>query len=42
MAAMIDALTYRSYETVLPVYYENRVAQKGLRNEDSIEMLGIS
>ena len=40
-AAMIDALTYRSYETVLPVYYENRVAQKGLRNEDSIEMLDI-
>ena len=39
---MIDALTYRSYETVLPVCYENRVAQKGLRNEDSIEMLGIS
>ena len=40
-AAIIDALTYRSYETVLPVYYENKVGQKGLRNDDSIEMLDI-
>lgn len=38
-AAVIDALTYRSYEKVLPVYYENTVGQKGLRNSDSIEML---
>ena len=26
---------------ILPIYYENVVEQKGLRNEDSIEMLDI-
>lgn len=38
---IMDALAYKSYTDVLPVYYDVNVSQKGLRNEDSIEMLGI-
>ncbi|MBQ8510913.1 MAG: hypothetical protein IJ493_13510 [Clostridia bacterium] len=38
---IMDALSYLSYENILPIYYEVNVSQKGLRNEDSIEMLGI-
>ena len=38
---IIDALTYDSYKNVLPVYYNITVEQKGLRNEESIEMLDI-
>ena len=38
---ILDALTYESNESVLPVYYDVTVSQKGLRNEDSIEMLKI-
>ncbi len=38
---IIDALTYDSYKNCLPVYYDVTVSQKGLRNEDSIEMLQI-
>ena len=37
----MDALTYLSYRDVLPVYYDISVSQKGLRNEESIEMLEI-
>ena len=37
----MDALAYESYRDVLPVYYEQKVSQKGLRNDDSIEMLDI-
>ncbi|MBQ7300272.1 MAG: hypothetical protein IJW77_10560 [Clostridia bacterium] len=40
-ATVMDALAYESYRDVLPVYYEVKVSQKGLRNEDSIEMLDI-
>lgn len=40
-AAASDYLSYRSQRDVIPVYYENVVEQKGLRNEDSIEMLDI-
>ena len=40
-AALIDAFSYVSYKDVLPVYYEVNVSQKGLRNEESIEMLDI-
>lgn len=36
-----DYLSYLSMRDVLPVYYGNVVEQKGLRNEDSIEMLDI-
>jgi len=38
---ILDALTYESYHDVLPVYYDVTVSQKGLRNEDSIEMLDL-
>jgi len=38
---ILDALTYESYHDVLPIYYDVMVSQKGLRNEDSIEMLDI-
>ncbi|MBQ8509506.1 MAG: hypothetical protein IJ493_06315 [Clostridia bacterium] len=40
-AQLMDAISYVSFTDVLPVYYEKNVAQKGLRNEDSIEMLDI-
>ena len=38
---IIDALTYESYKSTLPVYYDITISQKGLRNEDSLEMLEI-
>ena len=38
---ILDALTYDSYKNCLPIYYDVTVSQKGLRNEDSIEMLQI-
>ncbi|MBQ8510006.1 MAG: hypothetical protein IJ493_08885 [Clostridia bacterium] len=40
-ATVIDALSYEGMKWVVPVYREITVEQKGLRNEDSIEMLGI-
>jgi len=40
-AALADAMAYVSYRDVLKVYYESSVSQKGLRNDDSIEMLDI-
>lgn len=39
--AVIDAMTYLSYRDVLPVFYENTMSQKLLRNDESIEMLAI-
>jgi hypothetical protein len=38
---IMDALSYLSYIDVLPVYYDMNVSQKGLRNEESIDMLSI-
>ena len=38
---ILDALSYLSARDVLPTYYDITVSQKGLRNEESIEMLGI-
>ena len=38
---ILDAMSYLSTKDVLPKYYDIRVSQKGLRNEESIEMLGI-
>ena len=38
---IIDALSYLSWRDVLPDYYEVRVSQKSLRNDDSIEMLKL-
>ena len=41
VGTILDALSYLSYTDVLPAYYKVRVSQKSLRNDDSIEMLGI-
>lgn len=40
-ATIYEALTHESYLSVIPTYYSNVVEQKGLRNEDSIDMLEI-
>ncbi len=40
-AAIVDAMAYHAYADILPVYYGVNVEQKQMRNEDSIEMLGI-
>ena len=40
-AVASDYLSYLGMRDILPIYYENVVEQKGLRNEDSIEMLDI-
>lgn len=39
--AILDTFAYLSNRDILPIYYNVKVAQKGLRNDDSIEMLGI-
>lgn len=38
---ILDALSYESYRDVLPLYYGQTISQKGLRDDDSIEMLNI-
>ena len=38
---IMDALTYESYTDILPIFYGVTIEQKGLRNEESIEMLDI-
>lgn len=38
---ILDAFSYKSYKDLMPVFYDVTVSQKGLRNEESIEMLGI-
>ena len=40
-AVVGDVMTYISYQSVLPVFREVTLEQKGLRNDDSIEMLDI-
>lgn len=40
-AMVMDALAYESSQSVVPVYFDNTVAHKGLRNENSVEMLEI-
>ena len=40
-AVVMDAIALASHYDVLPVYYDSVVSQKGLRNDDSIEMLQI-
>lgn len=40
-ATISEVLTYESYKRVFPIYYDVTVEQKGLRNDDSIEMLKI-
>jgi len=39
--AILDAMAYVSYKDVTPVLYDVSISQKGLRNEESIEMLKI-
>jgi hypothetical protein len=39
--AVLDALSYISYRDVTPVLYNVTISQKGLRNEESIEMLEL-
>ena len=36
---ILDALSYESKYEVLPLYYNQTICQKGLRDDDSIEML---
>jgi len=38
---IFDALSFESEHSVMDIYFNEYVEQKGLRNEDSIEMLGI-
>lgn len=38
---ILDALSYESHKSLLPVYYDKAISQKGLRDNDSIEMLNI-
>ncbi len=38
---ILDAMTYEGYKTVLSVYYDNTLTHKGLRNENSLEMMNI-
>lgn len=40
-ATVSEVMTHESFETVIPVYYNSVVEHKGLRNEDSIDMLDI-
>ncbi len=40
-AIISDYTSYLIHKEVLPVYYDNVVEQKGLRNQESIEMLDI-
>ncbi|MCI8388446.1 MAG: extracellular solute-binding protein [Clostridiales bacterium] len=41
VGVIMDAMAYLSYRDVLPVFYNNTLSQKQLRNEDSLEMLEI-
>ena len=40
-ATIMDALSFDSYENVMPAYYDVTLSHKLLRNEDSIEMLKL-
>lgn len=40
-AAVMDAFYYEGMQSVVPVYFDVTVSHKGLRNENSIEMLNI-
>ncbi len=40
-AAVMESMAHDSYTEVLPIYYDTVVEHKGLRNEDSVEMLEI-
>jgi len=40
-AVIMDALSYDSYQNVIPAYYDITLSQKLLRNADSVEMLKL-
>jgi hypothetical protein len=40
-ATIADVMSYKSYVDTLPIYFNVVVEQKGLRNDNSIEMLNI-
>ena len=40
-AVISDVLSWQSWKDVLPVYYGKVVEQKGLRNENSVEMMRL-
>ncbi len=40
-AVVSEVMAHDSYESVIPVYYNHVVEHKGLRNQDSVEMLDI-
>ena len=40
-AVIMDAMSYLTYKNVMEPFYEGRVSQKSLRNEDSIKMLEL-
>ncbi len=39
--SIMDTLSYITYKDIMPSFYAERVSQKLLRGDDSIEMLGI-
>ena len=41
VAKILDAMAYDRYKNVVPVYYDSYVSYKGLRDEQSLEMLEI-
>ncbi len=41
VAGILDAMAYDRYKNVVPVYYDSYIAYKGLRDEESLEMLEI-
>ncbi len=41
IGVILDALSYESMTSVIPVFFESTVSYKGLRNEESIEMLAL-
>ena len=38
---IMDAMSYMTYKNIMPYFYEGRLSQKMLRNDESIEMLNI-
>ena len=41
VAKILDAMAYDRYKNVVPVYYDSYVTYKGLRDEESLDMLEI-
>ncbi len=39
--AIMDAMSYITYEKIMPYFYDGRISQKILRNDESIEMMNI-